>query len=124
MTGPRCRARFDFEAEQSDELNFSIGDEIKLIERVSNEWLKGKLKERVGIFPAVYVEIVEDFPKEAVYKASQSRTVTTMYDFDGQEGELTFKVRLGAINCEVDSLFNFHCCMIGLLISNLYSKHN
>ncbi|XP_014673082.1 PREDICTED: SH3 domain-containing protein 19-like [Priapulus caudatus] len=91
VTGPRCRARFDFDAEQDDELAFSEGATIALRERVSNDWLRGELAGRTGIFPSVYVEIVEDLPREVMQRSCAGRVATAMYDFDGRENELTFK---------------------------------
>ncbi|XP_078068608.1 SH3 domain-containing protein 19 isoform X1 [Mustelus asterias] len=60
--GPRCVARFDFEGDQADELTFFEGDVIALKEYVSEEWARGQLKGRCGIFPLNFVEIVEDIP--------------------------------------------------------------
>lgn len=61
-SGPRCVARFDFEGEQSDELTFSEGDMISLMEYVGDDWAKGQLGRDVGIFPLNFVEVVEDLP--------------------------------------------------------------
>ncbi|XP_067848225.1 SH3 domain-containing protein 19 isoform X2 [Heptranchias perlo] len=60
--GPRCVARFDFEGDQADELTFFEGDVISLKEYVSEEWARGQLKGRSGIFPLNFVELVEDLP--------------------------------------------------------------
>uniref|UniRef100_UPI00398E4B39 SH3 domain-containing protein 19 isoform X3 n=1 Tax=Pristiophorus japonicus TaxID=55135 RepID=UPI00398E4B39 len=60
--GPRCVARFDFEGDQADELTFFEGDVIALKEYVSEEWARGQLKGRSGIFPLNFVELVEDLP--------------------------------------------------------------
>ncbi|XP_030644105.1 SH3 domain-containing protein 19 [Chanos chanos] len=62
VSGPRCVARFDFDAEHSDELTFCEGDLIKLVEYVGLDWARGELDTRVGIFPLNFVEIVEDLP--------------------------------------------------------------
>ena len=53
-------ARFDFEGEQDDELTFSEGDVISLLEYVGDEWAKGQLGPRTGIFPLNFVEVVEE----------------------------------------------------------------
>lgn len=58
--GPRCKARFDYEGEGTDDLQFEEGDYIKLLEKIGDEWAKGELNGKNGIFPLVYVEIIED----------------------------------------------------------------
>ncbi|KAM6940703.1 SH3 domain-containing protein 19 [Xenentodon cancila] len=62
VSGPRCVARFDFEGEHSDELTFSEGDVIKLMEYVGEDWVRGQIGISVGIFPLNFVDIVEDLP--------------------------------------------------------------
>ncbi|XP_005996408.1 SH3 domain-containing protein 19 isoform X2 [Latimeria chalumnae] len=62
ISGPRCRARFDFESDQADELSFSEGDIIKLKEYLNEEWAEGEMNGRTGIFPINFVEVIEDLP--------------------------------------------------------------
>eukprot|EP00123_Amoebidium_parasiticum_P016565 comp23495_c1_seq1/m.39346 comp23495_c1_seq1/g.39346 ORF comp23495_c1_seq1/g.39346 comp23495_c1_seq1/m.39346 type:complete len:344 (-) comp23495_c1_seq1:39-1070(-) len=52
------RALYDYQASQSDELTIAPGDEIKLVEVVDGNWMKGRLRGREGIFPVSYVEYV------------------------------------------------------------------
>ncbi|XP_013387298.1 SH3 domain-containing protein 19 [Lingula anatina] len=100
LTGPRCRARFDFDGEGEDDLNFEDGDVIGLLERVGDEWLRGCLNGKVGVFPLSFVEIIEDLPLSPPETGIAGRegdtgsvavTAHAMYDFDGQDGELSFK---------------------------------
>ncbi|GFO11614.1 Sh3 domain-containing protein 19-like [Plakobranchus ocellatus] len=100
LSGPRCRARFDFEGDEENELAIEEGDIIRLLERVGDEWLKGELGGHKGIFPAAFVEVIEDLPLEAVAETpiedskslptDSSTVVKAVFDFEGQEGELTF----------------------------------
>ncbi|XP_075469724.1 SH3 domain-containing protein 19 isoform X3 [Ascaphus truei] len=60
--GPRCMARFEFIADQKNELSFSEGDVILLKEYINDEWARGESKGHTGIFPINFVEIVEDLP--------------------------------------------------------------
>ncbi|XP_063776635.1 SH3 domain-containing protein 19 isoform X2 [Pseudophryne corroboree] len=60
IKGPRCVARFEYIGDQKDELSFSEGDTIILREYINDEWVKGELKGRIGIFPVNYVEVLED----------------------------------------------------------------
>ena len=62
VSGPRCVARFDFDGGEPDDLEFVADDVIRLVEHVSDEWLRGELRGKTGVFPVSFVEIVEDLP--------------------------------------------------------------
>jgi signal transducing adaptor molecule len=49
------RALYTFEADEPEELSFVMGDIIKVLDRVYNDWWKGQLGDRTGIFPSNYV---------------------------------------------------------------------
>lgn len=49
------RGLYDFEGETSDELAFKRGEVVRVLEKVSEEWWRGELRGRVGIFPTNYV---------------------------------------------------------------------
>jgi len=115
-TGPRCSARFDYEAEEPGDLGFVAGDVIQLIERSGDEWLKGELDGRVGMFPVSFVEIIEDLPmSSAAIFSSESLSVdskmstignkvTALFDFQGRYGELFFQAgTVLTVLSEVDS---------------------
>ena len=51
-------ALFDFDGETSEDLSFKEGDHIELIEQIDSDWLKGKARGKVGMFPASFVDIV------------------------------------------------------------------
>ncbi|CAH1776541.1 unnamed protein product [Owenia fusiformis] len=140
ISGPRCMARFDFEGENDSDLSFMENDVIKLMERSGDEWLKGELNGKTGLFPVTFVEIIEDLPTNeganpdqqesaAIHALDQALTawdddppvvgdkggdqsianmkaseknndlfkkdghivMKTLFDFDGENGELTFK---------------------------------
>lgn len=89
-SGPHCVALYDFNAASKDELSLCAGDVIELLERVGSEWLKGRLRDQEGIFPSQFVEVKEELPvAEPPVDDSLSKA---LFDFEGQEGELTFKV--------------------------------
>lgn len=46
---------FDFIGLVVDELMFYKGDKIEIIERINDEWLRGKYKGQEGMFLWVYV---------------------------------------------------------------------
>uniref|UniRef100_UPI0035902410 neutrophil cytosol factor 4 n=1 Tax=Myxine glutinosa TaxID=7769 RepID=UPI0035902410 len=60
IVGPRAKAMFDFLASDEKELSISEGDVISLLQRINDDWFEGSLKNRTGIFPASYVEVVQD----------------------------------------------------------------
>ncbi|KAK3577079.1 hypothetical protein CHS0354_037106 [Potamilus streckersoni] len=99
--GPRCRARFDYEGGEDEDLIFEEGDVIKLLEKIDEEWFKGEVHGKVGMFPASFVEIIKDLPGEGevvdvVYEAEGATShpghmTTAVFGYSGGVGELTFK---------------------------------
>ncbi|XP_061816245.2 uncharacterized protein [Nerophis lumbriciformis] len=69
-SGPRCVALFNFEGMQDDELTFSQGDVIGLLELIGTEWGRGHLAGRVGLFPLSFTQITQPLPPEGTEKAS------------------------------------------------------
>lgn len=51
-----CTALYDYDSTDSGDLNFKEGDRIKLLELVSQDWYRGELNGRSGIFPSNYVQ--------------------------------------------------------------------
>ena len=95
LQGPRCRARFDFEGEGQGDLAFEDGDVIQLLSHCGDDWLKGELNGNVGMFPASFVEIIEDLPEQkGVHDGltGGGNEVTCLFDFSGEAGELSFQV--------------------------------
>ncbi|KAG9347124.1 hypothetical protein JZ751_006051, partial [Albula glossodonta] len=74
VSGPRCVARFNFEGEQNDELSFSEGSVIRLKEYVDQEWARGDIDGRFGIFPLNFVDVVEDLPAPVAPQTLQKKT--------------------------------------------------
>eukprot|EP00127_Corallochytrium_limacisporum_P007350 Clim_evm2s248 gene=Clim_evmTU2s248 len=56
--GRQVRALHAFEAQEEDELSFDAGELIVNVTDEDDEWLKGEVRGRVGIFPSSYVEDV------------------------------------------------------------------
>lgn len=55
----QCKALFDYNSGVPEDLSFSVGDVIEVHEKISNEWIKGKLHGQVGMFPSAFVEMLE-----------------------------------------------------------------
>lgn len=68
----------DFKGQTDGELSFSSGETITLIERIDNDWLKGKINNTVGIFPLNFVRIERDFLESAV----NNKTVVLQGDYN------------------------------------------
>lgn len=49
-------ALYDYDPQESDELQLTEGDVIEIIKK-DGDWWEGKLKGKVGMFPANYVEM-------------------------------------------------------------------
>lgn len=62
VTGPRCFALHDFEGLNDFELTFAEGDIVALLGYCSEEWFRGSIQGRQGVFPASFVETIEDLP--------------------------------------------------------------
>ena len=62
-TNPHGIALFDFDGQNPNELTFTAGAAIDLIDRVDSEWLRGNVGSEEGIFPASFVEIIIDIPE-------------------------------------------------------------
>ncbi|POY73370.1 hypothetical protein BMF94_3707 [Rhodotorula taiwanensis] len=79
-----ARAMYDFRGESDDELTFSRGEMIRVIDAVSDEWWRGELRGQTGIFPTNYVE-----PASApVAASSQPHPAGPAQSADEIEGEV------------------------------------
>lgn len=76
ISGPRCVALFDYEAEEEDELTFSQGDVIALLELIGRDWARGQIHKRTGIFPLSFTELVEPLPQPPSPGATTKTTST------------------------------------------------
>ncbi|NXE12738.1 SH319 protein, partial [Lophotis ruficrista] len=82
-----CEALHDFTAETKDDLSFKKGDYIQILEQVDSEWYRGRLNEKEGIFPAVFVQTCS-----GTSVGGKKGKAKALYDFHGEnEDELSFK---------------------------------
>ena len=50
-----CQAIADFPGESSEDLSFTEGDMIEITREIDENWIRGRLKNKEGIFPASFV---------------------------------------------------------------------
>ncbi|WKX89898.1 hypothetical protein Q1695_009049 [Nippostrongylus brasiliensis] len=53
---PLVKAMYDYDAQDTDELSFLAGEEIELMQKHESGWWQGKIGQRIGLFPANYVQ--------------------------------------------------------------------
>uniref|UniRef100_A0A7I4XSX4 Unconventional myosin-Ie n=2 Tax=Haemonchus contortus TaxID=6289 RepID=A0A7I4XSX4_HAECO len=53
---PVVRAMYDYDAQDTDELSFSVNDEIEVMQKHESGWWQGKIGTKIGLFPANYVQ--------------------------------------------------------------------
>jgi myosin-1 len=53
---PQCKALYDYDASDTDELTFREGDIIELVRKDPSGWWTGKIGRKEGLFPSNYVE--------------------------------------------------------------------
>ncbi|XP_043758530.1 SH3 domain-containing protein 19 isoform X3 [Cervus elaphus] len=103
LCGEWCEALHSFMAETSEDLSFKRGDRILILERVDSDWYKGRLRDREGIFPAVFVRPCPAEAKGMAALSLKGRKAKALYDFHGEnEDELSFKA--GDIITELESV--------------------
>ncbi|CAK6445889.1 unnamed protein product [Pipistrellus nathusii] len=92
LSGEWCEALHSFTAETSDDLPFKRGERILILQRLDSDWYKGRLRNREGIFPAVFVRPCPADMKSMSPLALKGRKAKALYDFHGDnEDELSFK---------------------------------
>ncbi|NXE82155.1 SH319 protein, partial [Cochlearius cochlearius] len=85
-----CEALHDFTAETKDDLSFKKGDYIQILEQVDSEWYRGRLNEKEGIFPVVFVQTCSGTLSQSL--GGKKGKAKALYDFHGEnEDELSFK---------------------------------
>jgi len=52
-----CVALYDFEAQTPEDLGFTEGEKMEILERVGEEWARGRVGDRQGMFPLGFVQV-------------------------------------------------------------------
>lgn len=69
----QARAKFNFQAQSSIELSLHKGELVVLTRRVDDNWFEGRIANRKGIFPVVYVEVSMNLIKLIQKKLSRKK---------------------------------------------------
>ncbi|XP_033615844.1 SH3 domain-containing protein 19 [Fukomys damarensis] len=103
LSGEWCRALHSFTAETSDDLSFKRGDRILILERLDSDWYRGRLRDKEGTFPAVFVQPCPAEAKSMSAVGAKGKKAKALYDFHGEnEDELSFKA--GDVISELESV--------------------
>ncbi|XP_071846321.1 uncharacterized protein [Apostichopus japonicus] len=91
---PHAFVQYNFNAEGDGELSLNAGETVVLLEKIGDDWYKGRYRGQEGIFPKTFVEVIVDVPQK---KKKKSKTKVTglgkaRYQFEGEaEGDLSFR---------------------------------
>jgi len=81
-----CKALYDFNGQNAQELSFKRGDIIAILRKDNNDWWRGRLKRgNIGLFPSNYVEIIEKKSNRDVDKPKPSSGNDTTGGIDANE---------------------------------------
>ncbi|KAL3877385.1 hypothetical protein ACJMK2_035100 [Sinanodonta woodiana] len=56
----QARAKYNFNAQTSVELSLKKGEFVTLLRRVDENWYEGRIGNRQGIFPILYIEVIQE----------------------------------------------------------------
>ncbi|KAJ7326893.1 hypothetical protein JRQ81_016652 [Phrynocephalus forsythii] len=63
-SAPHAVVLHDFLAEHTEDLGLNSGETVYLLEKIDNEWYRGKCRNCTGIFPASFVKVIVDISEE------------------------------------------------------------
>ncbi|KAK6744881.1 hypothetical protein RB195_011540 [Necator americanus] len=94
-TGVIATAIYDYQSNTPGDLSFHVNDQIRAIERVGPDWLRGNLHGSEGIFPANFVSCpgIGGLPMtQPAVQPKSLEQMTAAYDYSsGVAGDLEFK---------------------------------
>ncbi|XP_070504189.1 CD2-associated protein-like isoform X2 [Chironomus tepperi] len=72
----RCKVIYSYKENKEDELTLAVGDILEIFDEVEEGWMRGKLGNKVGVFPSNFVEVIESTsPINANHKTSLNNTI-------------------------------------------------
>ncbi|XP_046806182.1 serine-rich adhesin for platelets isoform X1 [Lucilia cuprina] len=73
----RCKVIYSYTQVNDDELSLAVGDVIEFLGEVEEGWWRGRLKNKIGVFPSNFVKLIESSPVFASKRPpSQSKQIT------------------------------------------------
>jgi hypothetical protein len=57
-TSVECIVEYDYQAEMNDELTLRVGDVVTEVDKMEGGWWKGRLGDKVGMFPDNFVKVL------------------------------------------------------------------
>ncbi|XP_020712991.1 uncharacterized protein LOC101456020 isoform X1 [Ceratitis capitata] len=73
----RCKVIFSYTQVNDDELSLAVGDVIEFLGEVEEGWWRGRLKNKIGVFPSNFVTVIEPSPIFASKRPAAGPTATT-----------------------------------------------
>ncbi|KAJ6625716.1 hypothetical protein lerEdw1_014773, partial [Lerista edwardsae] len=102
LAGPYGVALYQFQALESAELDFEVGDRIRILGVLEDGWLEGELRGRRGIFPHRFVRLEESsLPSQEKW---ESGCLT-----EGADPEATTTHQEGPLALRVEPAWNLVC---------------
>ncbi|KAL7020055.1 hypothetical protein ACKWTF_011363 [Chironomus riparius] len=72
----RCKVIYSYKENKEDELTLAVGDILEIFDEVEEGWMRGKLGNKVGVFPSNFVEVIESTsPINANHKTTINNTI-------------------------------------------------
>ncbi|XP_037885802.1 CD2-associated protein isoform X1 [Glossina fuscipes] len=58
----RCKVIYSYTQVNDDELSLAVGDVIEFLGEVEEGWWRGRLRNKIGVFPSNFVKVIEPSP--------------------------------------------------------------
>ncbi|KAG5673513.1 hypothetical protein PVAND_003555 [Polypedilum vanderplanki] len=71
----RCKVIYSYKENKEDELTLAVGDLIEVFEEIEEGWWKGKLGNKVGVFPSNFVEVIDSVSPKSTNRKSVNNTI-------------------------------------------------
>ena len=87
-----CVAVYAFAGEAEGDLTLQVGDRVQVLEHVDDDWLRGAVADRQGVFPRAFVQMCSSdstSPTSPVAPTTHTRSAVVLHDFAAQaDGDL------------------------------------
>lgn len=68
----RCKVIYSYRENKADELSLAVGDVVEIFEEVEEGWWRGKLNNKIGVFPSNFVEMIESVSPTSANRRSST----------------------------------------------------